>query len=88
MSGAILSGPEPRPDQGDIETALFRHLAQQGWCLSAPKPLAGGRSNHVWRAGDNVVKLYRRDAHNPLFANDPDRERAMLRALSGTGMAP
>ncbi|GAB5434600.1 MAG: hypothetical protein EpisKO_39700 [Epibacterium sp.] len=88
MSGAILSGPEPKPDQDDIETALFRHLAQQGWCLSAPTPLAGGRSNHVWRAGDKVVKLYRSDAHNPLFANDPDRERAMLRALSGTGMAP
>lgn len=35
-----------------------------------------------------VVKLYRADGQNPLFANDPLRERAALQALSGTGMVP
>jgi len=78
----------PTRDQIQTQTALFRHLAQQGWSLLEPVPLSGGRSNHVWRAGDVVVKLYRRDRYNPLFANDPARERSALLALSGTGMVP
>ena len=35
-----------------------------------------------------MVKLYARDTDNPLFANDPQRERAALQALGGTGMVP
>lgn len=35
-----------------------------------------------------MIKLYAADAGNPLFANDPARERAVLAALSGTGMVP
>ncbi|NIZ13284.1 phosphotransferase family protein [Phaeobacter sp. HF9A] len=50
--------------------------------------MSGGRSNHVWRAGDMVVKFYRQGQNNPLFANDPVRERRVLQGLSGTGMAP
>ncbi|MEX0302887.1 MAG: phosphotransferase family protein [Leisingera sp.] len=50
--------------------------------------MAGGRSNHVWRAGALVIKLYAADSANPLFANDPAREIAVLTALSGTGMVP
>ncbi|WP_239322152.1 phosphotransferase [Epibacterium sp. Ofav1-8] len=75
-------------DTLQIQPALFRHLAQQGWSLSEPVPLHGGRSNHVWRAGDVVVKLYRRQRANPLFANDPERERAALLTLGGSGIAP
>ena len=81
-SGALI---EATPD---IAAALFRHLAERGWRLSEPIALSGGRSNHVWRAGDVVVKLYREGGENPLFANDPARERKALQALSGTGMVP
>lgn len=56
--------------------------------MPAPRLLAGGRSNRVWRAGGLVVKLYRSNAANVMFANDPTREVAVLRALSGTGMVP
>nr|WP_318245753.1 aminoglycoside phosphotransferase family protein [Phaeobacter italicus] len=52
------------------------------------RPLVGGRSNRVWRFGTVVVKLYARNTDNPLFANDPQRERAALQALGGTGMVP
>ncbi|WP_370285643.1 phosphotransferase [Phaeobacter sp. B1627] len=34
------------------------------------------------------MKLYRPSRGNPLFANDPVRERQSLRALSGTGFVP
>ncbi|WP_084299532.1 aminoglycoside phosphotransferase family protein [Leisingera caerulea] len=50
--------------------------------------MTGGRSNHVWRAGGLVIKLYAADGNNPLFANDPAREIAVLTVLSGTGMVP
>lgn len=50
--------------------------------------MSGGRSNHVWRAGELAVKLYETGGENPLFANDPDLERNSLAAMSGTGMVP
>ncbi len=57
-----------------------------------PVPLAGGRTNRVWRLSgelyDLVLKLYVSDAATPLFANDPLREAACLAALSGSGIAP
>ncbi|MDE4300309.1 aminoglycoside phosphotransferase family protein [Phaeobacter gallaeciensis] len=56
--------------------------------MRAPRILTGGRSNHVWRMGDLVVKLFEPGRKNPLFANDPLREIAALSALSGTGMVP
>nr|WP_269751634.1 aminoglycoside phosphotransferase family protein [Pseudophaeobacter flagellatus] len=51
-------------------------------------PFQGGRSNRVWRCGDQVVKLYLPQQANPLFANDAKREVAALTALAGTGMVP
>jgi aminoglycoside phosphotransferase (APT) family kinase protein len=54
--------------------------------------LSGGRTNLVWRFAANgedlVLKLYRKDDGNPVFANDPAREAACLTALAGTGLAP
>lgn len=35
-----------------------------------------------------MIKLFRADAANVMFANDPTREIAILSALSGTGMVP
>ncbi|MBY6066442.1 aminoglycoside phosphotransferase family protein [Leisingera aquaemixtae] len=74
------------PDQ--FEARFFAHLSAQGLHVPAPRRLTGGRSNHVWRAGGLVIKLYAEDGANPLFANDPAREGAILAALSGTGMVP
>jgi len=54
--------------------------------------LTGGRTNALWRVSGGeralVVKLYRAAAETPLFANDPDAEKASLAALAGTGLAP
>lgn len=63
-------------------------MTEQGLHVPAPRRLAGGRSNHVWRAGAVVIKLYAQGRKNPLFANDPAREHAVLAALSGTGLVP
>ncbi|WP_245226958.1 phosphotransferase family protein [Parasedimentitalea maritima] len=70
------------------ETDLFAHLQLRGLEVENPERLSGGRSNCVWRAGETVVKLYLKYGENPLFANDPKRERASLSALAGTGMVP
>ena len=56
-------------------------------------PLAGGRTNRVWRVqvagGDDLVcKLYRGRDSNPLFGNDPEAEFACLSALAGQAIAP
>jgi len=56
------------------------------------EPLTGGRTNHVWRIisseSDQVLKLYRLGAKNPLFPNEPESEISCLTALSGLGLAP
>jgi thiamine kinase len=52
------------------------------------RPLAGGRTNHLWRVAGAVVKSYDPDAASPLFPNDPDAERRALAALSASGLAP
>ncbi|EAQ13976.1 MULTISPECIES: phosphotransferase family protein [Maritimibacter] len=52
------------------------------------KPLTGGNTNALWQVGDRVVKLYRPEADTPLFTNDPNAERQVLRALKGTNLAP
>jgi len=72
----------------ELEADLFAHLVARGLAMINPVRLAGGRSNCVWRASDTVVKIYRKEANNPLFANDSQRERASLIALAGTGMVP
>lgn len=56
--------------------------------LSGLTPLAGGRTNLVWRAGDRVLKLYRPERATPLFTNDPDAEWRVLHALDGRRIGP
>ena len=55
-------------------------------------PLAGGRTNRLWRAdtpdGALVAKLFAGAANNPLFGNDPAAEARLLKFLHGTGLAP
>lgn len=66
-------------------------IAQIGAALRINGPfvaLQGGRTNHVWRAGDLVVKVYDPNAQTPLFGNDACAEHAALTALSGTNIAP
>lgn len=50
-------------------------------------PLSGGRTNHCWRFGDRVCKLYS-GSGTPLFPNDARAEARALRHLGGTGLAP
>ncbi len=52
------------------------------------QPLAGGRTNRLWRAGGLVVKAYDPAAASPLFPNDPAAEVLALTMLAGTGLAP
>jgi len=55
-------------------------------------PLAGGRTNAVWRVETGgqqlVVKLFHPESDTPLFHNDPAAEARALKALDGTGLAP
>lgn len=56
------------------------------------RSLCGGRTNQVWlvrnEASEHVVKLYSPAAETPLFANDPQSEALVLRALASTGLSP
>lgn len=72
----------------DFNARFLAHLNGLGLDARAPRILTGGRSNHVWRMGSLVVKLYLQDGNNPLFANDPECEMAVLRTLDHTGMVP
>lgn len=51
-------------------------------------PMEGGRTNHVWRFGNTVVKLYLKDADTPLFPNSPNSEWVVLENLVGQNLAP
>ncbi len=61
-----------------VETGLV--AAQCEWT-----PLAGGRTNRIWRIGlgvDTLVcKLFGADAGSPLFPNDPSAEARIMRHL-------
>lgn len=72
----------------EFETALFRHVAEQGFALPAPLRLQGGRSNHVWRAGRYILKLFATSCANPLFENSAQLEAIALEFLSDTDLAP
>ena len=37
-------------------------------------PLTGGRTNHLWRVGDQVVKVFDGSQASPLFPNDDAAE--------------
>ena len=52
------------------------------------QPLSGGRTNHLWRVGDLVVKAYDPTAGTPLFPNDPAAEARALALLGPSGLAP
>ena len=52
------------------------------------QPMTGGHSNDVWRVGDRVVKLYRKNGDNPIFRNSGKDEANALRVLSGANIAP
>lgn len=56
--------------------------------MGTPHRLSGGRSNHVWRAGRFILKLFANSSGNPLFANSATDEQRVLEALTGTGLAP
>lgn len=45
-------------------------------------PLTGGRTNHLWRVADWVVKLYDPQSASPLFPNDPSAEARALRLFA------
>lgn len=63
-------------------------MAEQGFALEKPQRLSGGRTNHVWRAGSLILKLFNTLPANPLFANSAREEARVLQALSGSGLAP
>lgn len=58
------------------------------WALGPLTTLAGGRTNHVWRVGNRVLKRYRPAAATPLFPNDPSAEALALRLFAPEGLAP
>ncbi len=63
--------------------ACLPDLAALAW-----KPLSGGRSNHVWRVGGLVIKMFDADAQSPLFPNDPAAEAQALQLCAPMGLAP
>ncbi len=84
-AGATLAGGTgvPPPRLLRAVSAALPALARLPW-----QPLAGGRVNRLWRAGDAVVKLYTPGAATALFANDPAAEAAALAAAAPAGLAP
>ena len=58
-------------------------LKDQPWL-----PLAGGRTNRLWRVGQAVIKAYDSAAASPLFPNDPAAEARALELLGPLGLAP
>ena len=58
------------------------------WIIEPLSPLSGGRTNHVWRVGNRVLKRTRPDAATPLFPNDPAAEAQALRLFAPEGLAP
>ena len=83
-----------QPDQAMIDS-LRAALASHGSVAVEGRwhPLSGGRTNRLWQVtapggAPVVVKLYTGDPGNPLFPNDPQVERHVLRHLQGQGIAP
>lgn len=85
----ILTHPLPPTDVRQKVADLLPWAADGNW-----QALFGGRTNAAWQVigdqseGAAVLKLYRSDAENPLFPNDPQAEAAMLRHLHGQEIAP
>ena len=82
---------------GPIPDGLLRRLSAAMPLSPAAiwLPMAGGRTNRVWRlqdpeaeSGPWIVKLYTADAATPLFRNDPQAELAILHNASCRGLTP
>lgn len=73
------------PSPAFLKTVLDRlpALKDQPWL-----PLAGGRTNRLWRVGQAVIKAYDPAAASPLFPNDPVAEARALALLGPLGLAP
>lgn len=56
---------------------------------AAPRyPLAGGRTNRLWRVGTFTVKQFDLSAASPLFPNDASAEAKALGLFAPLGIAP
>lgn len=69
-----------------LEAAVLRldpALAAEVW-----EPLAGGRTNQVWRVGAFTVKRFDAAAASPLFPNDAGAEARALALFAPLGIAP
>lgn len=62
---------------------LDPRLASADW-----QPLAGGRTNRLWRVGGFTVKRFDVAAASPLFPNDPRAEAKALGLFAPVGIAP
>ena len=73
------------PSPAFLKTVIDRlpALRDQPWL-----PLAGGRTNRLWRVGQAVIKAYDPAAASPLFPNDPAAEARALAQLGPIGLAP
>ncbi len=68
------------------EQALIRldpELVGAAW-----HPLAGGRTNRLWRVGAFTVKRFDPAAASPLFPNDAAAEARALTLFASSGLAP
>lgn len=69
-----------------LKAAVWRlDPALRGVCW---QPLAGGRTNRLWRAGDLTIKKFTPDAASPLFPNDAVAEARALGLFAPLGIAP
>lgn len=71
------------PPSDLVQAVLDAKVVQpdQDWIL-----LMGGRTNHVWRVGSAVVKLYVGERTSPLFPNESLSEIRVLRELSHSSL--
>ncbi|WP_233270425.1 aminoglycoside phosphotransferase family protein [Chachezhania sediminis] len=82
-------GPNDQPPK-----ALLAAVGDAGLKIAAEACawLPGGRTNRLWLCegptGRVVLKLYAAPDGNPLFDNDPMRERAALQLFAAEGLAP
>ncbi|NUB44906.1 aminoglycoside phosphotransferase family protein [Fertoebacter nigrum] len=83
LTQASICGDPPPAALVRAVLGALPDLAGENW-----QPLAGGRSNRVWRLGSVVVKLYDRAAASPLFPNDACAEAGALVRLGPHGLAP
>lgn len=84
MNAAPPPPPHDAPPAWLVKAVAESVAGDQGPWL----PLAGGRSNRVWRVGAVAVKLYQPRTATPLFPNDPAAEALALQSFAGHDLAP